>query len=110
MTLGSGGTFVDQLLSIARSCEDRLASYVDVAAMHPDAEFRNTVTYAIGAMRAAAGQVTLDDESIRLIRDATVVAAQVCRERGLDGDLLAAAASFDRAAALCQRALGVKFA
>lgn len=107
--LGTGGTLVDQLLSIARLCEQRLASYVDVAAMQPDAEFRNTVTFAIGVMRASVEHLPLPDDEIRLIRDAAVVAAEVCRERGLDGDLLAAAAGFERAAALCQRALGVRF-
>ncbi|MES1247095.1 MAG: hypothetical protein ABUS54_05420 [Actinomycetota bacterium] len=110
VTLGAEGTFVEQLASIARLCEQRLAAFVDVAAMQPDAAFRNIVTFAIGTLRAAADHAPLSDTDIRLVRDAAVDAADVCRERGLDGDLLAAAAAFDRAVALCQRALGVRFA
>ena len=105
-TLGAGSSPLTSLLaSAARACEERLARYLADAPTPPDAGFRNTITFALALMRVSAEHPAPADVDLRLIRDAARDAAEACRRRGLDDDLLTAAATFDRVVHLCDRGL-----
>lgn len=94
------------LARAVRECEKRVGSYLQGESAAPEAAFRNTLAFALALMRVAAEQPqppqTVD---LALVRDAAYDAAAACRSHGLDDDVLAAAAAFERVAVLCDRLL-----
>ena len=87
----------------AVACERALAHYPGPGA---DAvRFRETLTEAIFAIRAATTVEPLDDQGLRLASYACRQAANLCRHHGLDRQLLDCAATCDRAAEMCEHAL-----